>query len=402
MVFRSNPIEGEGLSMKASVRASRTSIWAHFPRESGPSGSSFMEPSTLTLPSESISRSTPTIGPPPVPLPIPMPDVTTDAGNGPFRRIGRYLLVEEVGSGGQATVWRAIQFEPEVREVALKLVPVGLVPDARRLARLQHEAERGGRMEGDSTLPVYEFGQDNGMAYLAMPLVSGGSLLDVIHQRKRRFSSTSPGPSARHPLSRMKWSLYGPAVVTGLIGVARSLEVAHQKRVVHRDVKPANILIPAEDPKRAFLADFGMGRDLDKATPEQVQTDGSGTPLYMTPERLRGETADPIGADLYALGVTLFEALTLRRPFPSVPVGMSGWLLMAWLSRQQPYAPRALEPRIPRGVESVILQAMHRDPSKRPPSARAIADGLAAALEEAVARPRRRWAWGSWRANTSA
>jgi serine/threonine-protein kinase len=335
----------------------------------------------------------------PAPAPVPAREPPS---NGPFRRIGRYLLIEEVGAGGQATVWRAIQFEPEVREVALKLVPVGLLPDARRVARLRHEAERGNRIEGDATLPVYEFGQDDGMAYLAMPLISGGSLLDVIAQRRSRFSSSSPGAGARHPLARLRWSRYGPTVITGLLGVARSLEAAHQAHIVHRDVKPANILIPADHPSRAFLTDFGMGRDLDKATPEQIRSDGSGTPLYMPPERLRGEPTDPIGSDLYALGVTLFEALTLRRPFPNVPVGMNGWLMMAWLARQKPWRPRDLEPRIPKAVEAVILHAMHPDPDHRVPSAGLLAQGLENALAEAVKKTRPRWAWGSWRATVPA
>lgn len=290
----------------------------------------------------------------------------------PFRRVGRYLLVEKLGAGSQAVVWRALHYEPPISEVALKLVPVGGRADRRHIARLRHEADRGRRISSPAMLPTLDHGSADGFVYLALPLVSGCSLREVILQRRR--DAVDP-PQAVHPLAATSWPVYWDTILRGLARICRTVQDAHDAEVAHRDIKPANILVDWNDPERIYLADFGMGRDLDIATPAQLSADGSGTPLYMSPEKLRGQPGDERSADIYALGVTLFESATLQRPY-AIPAGLSGVVLMAYLSQQRPLRPTEANRRVPIGLERIILKAMASRPEDRYPTARALANDI--------------------------
>jgi len=151
--------------------------------------------------------------------------------------------------------------------------------------------------------------------------------------------------------------------------------------VVHRDIKPANILLDSRRRLGVYLCDLGLGRDLEFATPQQMR-DGAGTPMYMAPERLLKEPADEILCDLYSLGATLFEFVTLRRPFEP-PDGLPMGCLPVYLASTLPRRPRTLNPRVPADLEALILKAMARDPRHRFQSAEEFAaalDTLARAL----------------------
>ncbi len=299
------------------------------------------------------------------------------------RRVGRYRLIEPLGAGTQAIVWRALLEDGRNEEVALKLL-VGPQPrDRHARIRLRREAARGARLDHPSILPVWEFGETEGVAYLVMELVEGWSLAEVLEARRKARDGRAIDDM--HRLASLPDSEYLPAVVALLARVARGLHAAHEAKIVHRDVKPSNILLDRFRSGRAMLADFGLGRDLDVATPEQLR-DWSGSPLYMAPEKLRGQYRDEIRCDIYALGVTLFEALTLQRPFDDreMPTGRACYW---YLAGQRPLRAREVCPSLPSGLEATVMKAMARDPERRQESAEALAQELEAFLAQ-VSRDR--------------
>ncbi len=297
--------------------------------------------------------------------------------------LGHYRLIERIGRGRQADVWRALRTEPFVEEVALKVLPAS-ARDPRRRAQLRHEAERGARLVGPSLLTTFEFGEARGAAFMAMPLVIGQTLADVISQRRAWLDEGLATPTA-HRLATAAEPLYLRDVVTLMIQIARAAAGAHAARVAHRDIKPGNILVCLDHDDGVFLCDFGLARDLDIATPRQLR-DGAGSPLYMAPERLLKRPADEILSDVFALGVTLFEALTLEPPVV-VPEDLPRALWAPFLAGASPRRPSALRPTIPGGLESTILRALSHDPGRRHPTAHHFADDLERLLHEPYARP---------------
>ncbi|WP_169979123.1 serine/threonine-protein kinase [Tautonia rosea] len=288
------------------------------------------------------------------------------------QRIGPYVLLEPLGAGSQAVVWRAVTDQPENGVVALKILTGVRGLDPRRLARFRREAERGRRLAGLATLPVVDFGTADGVAYMAMPVVEGDPLSEVIARRRGEWEPMLRRP---HWLDPLPETSYLRSILGIMEQIARALARAHAASVAHRDIKPANILVDRDRSSGgAYLADFGLGRELDIATPEQLQ-DGAGTPLYMAPEKLRGGPRDERLCDIYALGVTLFEAVTLTRPF-QVPNCCPLPALAACLMAQRPLRPRSVCPGLPRPLEAMIERAMAVHPSDRHPTAEALADDL--------------------------
>lgn len=287
-------------------------------------------------------------------------------------KFGRFHLVERIGSGRQGQVWKAIQLEPFVETVALKVLSPALAHDPKRLAQFHREAEVGAQLESPSLLQTYEFGEVNGIVFLTMPLVNGISLDEVIVQMRSR--------RARRPEGCWAWwswlteEAYIRAMVRVMSRVARALAVAHANQVVHRDVKPANILMDRQLESRVYLSDFGLSRDLD-GPPPLTPLYGTGTPLYMAPEKLTACPSDDTLCDVYALGVTLFEAVTRAHPL-TIPEGLAPSDWVAHIAVATPSTPRAVNPRVPESLEAVILKAMNRDPARRYPSASALADDL--------------------------
>lgn len=297
-----------------------------------------------------------------------------------MRRFGRYRLIERLGEGRQGQVWKAIQLEPIIETVALKLLAPALAGDPQRLAQFHREAEVGAQLESPSLLPTYEFGEINGIAFMTMPLVNGDSLAEVILQTCRR--------AAGDPLVTASWwtwlseEAYIASMSRVIARIARALEVAHVNRVAHRDIKPANILMDRDREDRVYLCDFGLSRSLNDPPPASTRY-GTGTPLYMAPEKLAGCLADDVLCDVYALGVTLCEALTRVHPF-SIPAGLAAAQWAAHLALSTPRRPRSVNPRIPEALEAIVARAMDRDPARRYPSAAALADDLE---QHGAARP---------------
>jgi serine/threonine-protein kinase len=286
--------------------------------------------------------------------------------------LGGYRLLECLGRGAQGEVWKAQELEPAGGLVALKVLTPSLAQNATRIAQFRREAQRGFRLVGPSLLTIRELHSSDGYHFMTMPLVEGTSLRDVIKSRVVYLSHGDPAPS--HPIVSLGEHDYLSAMTSTLAQAARALARVHLQRIAHRDIKPANILLDNLQSGGVYLCDFGLGRDLDFATPDQMR-DGAGTPLYMAPERLLKLPADEMKCDIYSMGVTLFEALTLERPF-RVPshVGPAG--LAAYLAITEPATPRLAYHKFPDELRAIIVKAMARDPRDRHDSAFELARDL--------------------------
>ena len=296
----------------------------------------------------------------------------TSAVLGRGRRLGPYHLLRRLGRGAQGEVWKALQLTPTIRLVAIKVMNSSLRENPVRLAQFYREAARGAKLSGPSLLRIYESGEIDGHIFMAMPYVEGISLKEIIAAR----TSYEEGERAyvSHPVVTADDETYIRFIVHALAKATRALAIVHENRVVHRDVKPANILLDNNRTDQVYLCDFGLGRELDVATPEQMR-DGSGTPMFMAPERLLRATADEMKCDIYSMGVTLFEALTCKRPF-QVPENSSWPMLANFLATSDPSTPSQVRPGFPRELEEIIVRAMSRDPAKRHNSAAELADEL--------------------------
>jgi serine/threonine-protein kinase len=241
-----------------------------------------------------------------------------------------------------------------------------------RMAQFRREAQRGLRLKGRAILAAHELCEIDGFHCIAMPFVLGTSLRDVI---KWRISYLSGEETERnHPLVGMALDEFYRAIAGAIAQASFALAEAHDKQIAHRDIKPANLLVDNRRDGGVYICDFGLGRDLDVATSEQMR-DGAGTPMYMAPERLLMFAADEIKCDIYSMGVTLFEALLLEKPF-RVPAHVTAPCLAPHLATAEPKHARQLDPDFPLELEAVITKAMARDPSRRFESARDLALSL--------------------------
>jgi hypothetical protein len=268
------------------------------------------------------------------------------------QQIGRYRIPALLGAGGMGAVYRAV--DPQLgREVALKQPHFdGPAADVkRRMERFQREARAAAGVLHPHVCPIFDVGEHEGRPFVVMALVEGQSLAQRL---------------ASHP---------GPLDVGTAVTLARQvldgLGAVHGRGTVHRDVKPANILLDAAG--RPFLSDFGLARPETPNTPFTSEGVILGTPFYMAPEQAAGH-ADRVGpwTDLYAVGVVLYEMLTGVRPFQA-----TGAAVLAQILRDEPVPPRTLRPGLDAGLEAIVLRAMHKDPGQRFPDAGAFAEALA-------------------------
>jgi serine/threonine-protein kinase len=286
--------------------------------------------------------------------------------------LGPYRLLEWLGCGAEGDVWKAVRLDRAEEFVALKVLRPCLASNPARKAQFRREAERGVGLDGPSLLKVHELNEIDGYHFMIFTYVAATALRDVIKWRHsvRRHG----GIDKLHPFVTMTAEDYLGSMTRTLAKAARALASVHDHRVVHRDIKPANILMDNGCHGEVYLCDFGLGRDLEVATPEQMR-DGAGTPMYMAPERLLRLTADEIKCDIYSMGVTLCEALTLKRPF-QVPADLPFPALALFLAESEPLPPGALDPGFPEELETIIMKAMARDPRQRHDSSRELAGDL--------------------------
>ena len=261
--------------------------------------------------------------------------------------IGSYQEVEEIGRGGMAVVYRAVT--PANRQVvAIKLMAGDLTGDLSFRKRFQREAEVLQRLIHPAIVPILDHGEHHGQPYLVMPYLDGGTLADRLQG--------GPRP---------------PGEVALLARIAGALDSAHRQGVIHRDVKPNNILFDAAG--RPFLTDFGIVKLLDDAATAVTQTGTSlGTPGYMSPEQVRGLPLDG-RCDVYALGVVLFEMLTGRLPFTAANPYTQAF---QHISDPIPNA-RAINPALAAGWQPIIERALAKERDSRYPTAWAIIQNAA-------------------------
>jgi serine/threonine protein kinase len=272
--------------------------------------------------------------------------------------LGQYHITESIGHGGMATVYKAYQSALD-RFVAIKVLPHASDPqfasrfkiEARTLARLQHP----------NILPIYDYGESNHLLYLVLQYIENGVTLAEILGR--------PMP---------------PMVALRIISqILSAMEYAHRHNVIHRDIKPTNILMPT--PNWPMLADFGIAKLLNESQ-YQLTTPGliMGTAAYMSPEQALGQEVDA-RTDLYALGVVLYEMMTGRVPFDTgTPV-----LVLTRHAYEAPPPPRKLNPNLPETIEAVLLRALEKDPAARFQSAAEMAEAFEQATQQLSPLPAR-------------
>jgi serine/threonine protein kinase len=264
--------------------------------------------------------------------------------------LGRYRILSLIGEGGMATVYYAQEIYTH-RPVAVKV----LLPSARRnwdlVERFRREARNAAQLRHPHIVPVYESDVDGPLPYLVMDYVGGGSLADELARRRGPL----PLPQAARILTQ----------------IAEALDYAHDRRMLHRDVKPSNVLLTPDG--RAMLTDFGIARAAwdSRLTASDVRI---GTAAYMAPEQARGLQMDR-RTDVYALGVVLYEMVTGRTPFR----GNTDAMLYQHV-HESPPRPRSLNPSLPPAVERMVLRALEKAPGRRYPSAGALAMAFRRAL----------------------
>jgi serine/threonine protein kinase/WD40 repeat protein/Tfp pilus assembly protein PilF len=344
--------------------------------------------------------------------------------------LGGYRIIREIGRGGMGVVYEALQ-EALGRRVALKVLPPGLAGDARARARFDREARAAARLHHTNIVPVFDVGHAEGRDYYSMQMIRGQGLDLVIAEVMRlRRQAASPGQptsiaaslvlgrfaaedlagtdeegaaaGSAGPTADYSSSAPSSAVLPGQSdlasavddrkvyynGVARigqqaaaALAYAHARGVIHRDIKPSNLLLDTAG--IVWVTDFGLAKTGDLGM--TVTGDIIGTIRYMAPERFRGQCDGR--ADIYALGLTLYELLTLKPAFTST----DRMQLIERIRRNEPSSPRSLDRKVPRDLETIVLKAIDKDPRRRYQSADELEEDLQRFLADEPVLARRIW-----------
>jgi eukaryotic-like serine/threonine-protein kinase len=273
-----------------------------------------------------------------------------------MKKIDKYEIIEEIGDGGFAKVYRA--YDPKMkRNVALKMLNRQSAQDPEVVKRFNQEARIAAGLKHPHIIPVHDFDTWEGVPFLTMQLIEGYSLDDFL-KKKGNLSLSDALPILEQ--------------------IADALDHLAKKRLVHRDIKPANVLLEKENNRiRVFLTDFGLVRSLDSN--ESFTGDNSGkfgTPLYMSPEQWLGTDDITPLSDVYALGVLAYELLTGRPPF------YNAYAIYLSTVHETPPSPRKFEPELSEEVEKVLLKVLAKEPSQRFESAGAFIDSLKVAAHK--------------------
>jgi hypothetical protein len=292
---------------------------------------------------------------------VDLVEAPADAQEPAPSRLGDFRIIGEIGRGGMGVVYEAEQVSLR-RRVALKILPPALRHDRKLFARFRREAEAAGRLRHPNVVPVFACGEAGGAPFFAMELVDGESLAEILERRRR-------GDDAGWPTEQDEWLRWVLGVAER---VAEALHDAHEHSILHRDVKPGNIIIEADGTPR--LTDFGLALDLE-ASALTVPGEVFGSPQYMSPEQaFRRERPLDARTDVYSLAVTVYEMLSLRLPYD----GVTGSELLSALHDGRIIPLRQVEASLPESIERVLLRAMSSDPLQRHETAAAFAADLRA------------------------
>ena len=332
-----------------------------------------------------------------------------------LERLGDYRILREVGRGGMGVVYEAEQ-ESLGRHVALKVLPSSALLNPTYLARFRREAQAAGRLHHTNIVPVFGVGECDGVHYYAMQFIQGEGLDKVLADVRRlrrplgagealpsegsvahslltgQFNpptAADPGKPNEHPDSSSLTSRLSPCgpeaeyyrgVARIGVQVADALAYAHRQGILHRDVKPSNLLLDLQG--TVWVADFGLAKA--EGTEELTHTgDIVGTIRFMAPERFEGKSLPQ--SDVYGLGLTLYELLTLRPAFDDTNKGR----LIDRVLHEPPRPPCKLDPRVPRDLETLVLKCLAKDPRERYATAEALAEDLRRFLADRPIHARR-------------
>jgi serine/threonine protein kinase len=336
----------------------------------------------------------------------PGPDGGVDAAT----PLGDFRILREVGRGGMGVVYEAVQLSLG-RRVALKVLPFAAALDARQLQRFRNEAQAAAGLQHQGIVPVYAVGCERGVHYYAMQFIEGHTLAELIQQLRQRAGRISPPgtagratispPAAQEPAADTApqpmalLSTERPAADPALFGTvarlgvqaAEALEHAHQLGVVHRDIKPGNLLVDGRG--NLWVTDFGLAHCQGDAG-LTMTGDLLGTLRYMSPEQALGRRAlIDHRTDVYSLGATLYELLALEPAFG----GDDRQELLRQVAFEEPKQPRRLNPAVPPDLETIVLKALEKSPADRYARAGELADDLRRWLEDRPIRARRPTLW---------
>jgi serine/threonine protein kinase/Flp pilus assembly protein TadD len=346
----------------------------------------------------------------PRPAGFPAPEIEPEAPLGDFR------IVRETGRGGMGVVYEAVQVSLG-RRVALKVLPFAAALDARQLRRFQNEAHAAAQLHHTNIVPVYAVGQERGVHYYAMQFIEGQTVAALIQDLRRLAGQEPKGPArpvtSGHPGPFPNGvpaadTVPQPAAVSTArpatdptffrtaarlaVQAALALEHAHRLGVVHRDVKPANLLVDGQG--NLWVTDFGLAQVQTRDARLTLTGDLVGTLRYMSPEQA---LAQPAGVDqrtdIYALGATLYELLTLEPAFN----GRDRQELLRQIAFEEPRPPRRVNKAVPAELETIVLKAMARSPAERYATAQELANDLERFLKDEPIRARRPSLVQRWR-----
>src|ERR1043165_8349688 len=287
--------------------------------------------------------------------------------------LGDYELLEEIGRGGQGVVFRARQKSLN-RTVALKVISLGQWASKVHLSRFRLEAEAAARLEHPGIVPIHEVGERDGSCYFSMKFVEGGQLDEVVRGTPMSIRQ------AAELISK----------------VARTVHYAHEHGILHRDIKPGNILLDAKG--EPLLTDFGLARLVESESSVTQTLDVLGTPSYMAPEQAVGNNAAVSSAtDVYGLGAVLYQLLTGHPPF----AGGTTYETIKLLLDTELQQPRLRNPKIDRDLSTICLKFLEKDPKRRYTSALSLAEDLERWLKHEPIQARhtgvfargKKWVW---------
>ena len=274
---------------------------------------------------------------------------------------GDYEMLEEVGRGGQGVVFRARQRSLN-RIVALKVIGLGQWATKAHVKRFRLEAEAAASLDHPCIVPIYEVGERDGQCYFSMKFVEGGQLDEVVKHT---------------PISIRQ-------AVELIAKVARTVSYAHEHGILHRDIKPGNILLDIKG--KPHLTDFGLARLVESESTVTRTLEVLGTPSYMAPEQASGNNTQLTRAtDVYGLGAVLYQLLTDHPPF----AGGTTYETIKLLLETEPRPPRLWNPKVDRDLSTICLKCLEKDPQRRYPSALALAEDLGRWLSHEPIQARR-------------